>query len=960
MHHSCRRRRFCLITYVGAVFVLFTFLFAGLIVPNVEANSGDALENSINMEVPSSERLSTTKNVLLTRGETAPADDQVPGEWIVEWDGAPSADPAYDVIDYDAQSHIGLIKARPGYEGVITNHLESDANVVRYQPNVKVRLSAAGSVSRAADVSSVKLSEQWYFSRLHVPEAQRMTKGKGVTIAVIDTGVALDHPDLKDRLVSGINLLVKDIPPYDDNGHGTAVAGILAADGHLRGIAPEAKIMPVKALDALGSGNSYTVARGIREAIGKGAQVIVLSLTDPVSSFAMENALDEAEQAGVVVVAAVGNDGGKVPYPAAYPTVLGVGALDENDQPAPFSNRGDAVDVVAYGVNIFTARPGGYDAYTGTSMAAPQAAGVAALLLSKKSGPAQAVRDQLRTTASPVSGAPRSAAGFGRVDAYQALSTWQGGPVSPYGGNTAPNRASPLPLDKAVGVALAAGGSAYFTIDAPYKGSVTFSTEGLTGSLRLVTLDSQGRASKMATLTGGGSATIDVPRGPSTIRLTNDTKAKMQFTVYPRFTIYTAPFGDNSSPARAYPIDLSETSSLVGTLPRAGTEAWFRLDLPADGRLTVRAETDDPELDLVLMVQDASSSLRVTDDNGLFNGKLYEETTINVRGGSSIHVGVRNFYRYGVNAEYRLSLDYRPPASASSDRPDTFAKSKPLHLNGVAFGYIPRVGGNEYYHVYVDQPTYVRVDVRGLPPAIGGILEAYDSNQTVLESFAVPESGTMTHVFALQSGLNYIRLGSKKPFNDRFYSLKVVRAEGPFTDVTDHWAKGPLMTLKESGVLSGYADGAFYPDRPIRRSEFMTLLVKRLGLNPSRGMSVSFSDLPLSHWAYQAIVQATAAGWVSGYPDGGIHPDAPITRAEMAAILQKAMLTHPVGGINPRSVSEAASVTYRDVSPEHWALSALSLLTNAKRMSGYPDGTLRPDRSATRAEAAALIAHLWP
>ncbi|PTQ56237.1 MAG: serine alkaline protease (subtilisin E) [Candidatus Carbobacillus altaicus] len=949
-----------MITWVGAVFVLFAILFAGFIVPTVQANSGDDLGNPTSSEAPSSESLSTTKNVLLTRGETVPADDQVPGEWIVEWDAAPSADPAYDVIDYDEQSHIGRIRARPGHEADIANHLEADPNVVRYQPNVKVRLSTAGSVSRAADVSSVKPAEQWYFSRLHVPEAQRITKGKDVTIAVIDTGVALDHPDLKERLVSGINLLAEDRSPYDDNGHGTAVAGILAADGHVRGIAPEARIMPVKALDALGSGNSYTVARGIREAIGKGARVIVLSLTDPVYSFAMENALDEAERAGAVVVAAAGNDGGKVPYPAAYPTVLGVGALDEKDHPAPFSNRGDAVDVVAYGVNIFTARPGGYDAYTGTSMAAPQAAGVAALLLSKKSGPPEAVRDQLRTTASLVPGAPRSSAGFGRVDAYAALSTWQGGPVSPYGGNTAPNRAAPLPLDKAVGVALPAGGSAYFTIDAPYTGSVTFSTEGLTGSLRFETLDSQGRVSRVANLTGGGSVTVSVPRGRSTIRLTNGAKAAMQFTLRPRFTIYTAPYGDNSSPARAYPIDLSETPSLVGTLPRAGIEAWFRLDLPSDGRLTVRAETDDPGLDLVLMVQDATSSLRVTDDNGLFNGRLYEETTFDVRGGSSIRVGVRNFYQYGVNAEYRLSLDYRPPASAGSDRPDTFAKSAALQLNATAFGYIPRAGGNEYYHVYVDRPTYVRVDVRGLPQASGGVLEAYDGNQKVIESFAVPESGTLTHVFALQGGLNYIRLGSSKPFTDRFYSLKAVRADGPFTDVADHWAKAQLAVLKQRGVVSGYADGAFYPDRAIRRSEFITLLVRRLWPLPAGGTSPSFSDLPPSHWAYQAFAQAAAAGWVSGYPDGGIHPDAPITRAEMAAILQKALLAQPVKGINPRSVSDLAAEAYRDVSPDHWALPALSLLTNAKRMSGYPDGTLRPDRTATRAEAAALIAGLWP
>ncbi|KWX06917.1 hypothetical protein TR75_04535 [Hydrogenibacillus schlegelii] len=947
----------------------------------VSGDEGSPPDPSGAAEVP------PTKDVLAARGEAPAPEDLIPGEWIVAWRTPPAPGPVpgapYAVVDVDPESGIGRIRALPGREGDVVSALETDANVVRYQPNGRVRVSGAGaalpqgpaSVPPAIEASALSafhasalsalhtaaLSAQWYLERLRVPEAQRIADGRGVTIAVVDTGVALDHPAFRGRLESGVNLLTGGAP-YDDNGHGTALAGILVGGGRLQGIAPAAKVLPIKALDAFGSGNSYTVARGIREAVDRGAKVIVLSLTDPVYSFAMENALEEAERAGVVVVAAAGNDGGKVPYPAAYPTVLGVGALDERDRPAPFSNRGDAVDVVAYGVNIFTARPGGYDAYSGTSMAAPQAAGVAALLISKKPGPAEAVRDQLRTTASPIPGAPRPSVGFGRVDAYAALSTWQGGPVTPYGGNTAPDRAAPLPLDKTVGIAVPPGGSVYFALDAPYAGSVSLTASGLSVPLTVATVDAKGQAQKTMRLAEGGSTSVAVPKGRTVLRLTNGDKAAARFTLRASFTIYTAPYGDNGSPARAYPIDLFERTGLVGTLPRAGDEAWFRLEFPEDGRLTVRAETNDPALDLVLMLQDDRAT-RVIDDNGPYNGRLDEEAEVPVKGGSVLKVGVRNFYRAGVNAEYRLSFDYRPAATVAAARPDTLPKSRALFFGKPAFGVVPRADRAEHYHVYLDRPGFVRVDVRGFPPGTGGALEALDGKGGLIERVrlpAGPDERRLTHVFMLPAGLSYLRLTAERPFTDRFYVLRATAADGPFVDMASHWAREALSALKARGAVAGYPDGTFRPDRSITRAEFVALLAGRLGLPAARAPLPTFVDLPAGHWAADALRRAAAAGWLSGYPDGGIRPDRPITRAEMAAILRQALRTSPVPGLDPDVTTDAAAEAFRDVPPTHWALPALSLFVEAKRMSGYPDGTLRPDGTATRAEAAAMMAKLWP
>ncbi|MBI2565743.1 MAG: S8 family serine peptidase [Candidatus Schekmanbacteria bacterium] len=232
---------------------------------------------------------------------------------------------------------------------------------------------------------------------INAPEAWEVTTGdSSVTIAVIDSGLAADHPDFSaDRLLTipGWDLVngspSSARPLYDDSGHGTHVAGIAAADGNnsrgIAGVCWGCRILPIKVLGMGGASTVSLVAEGILKAAEGDAKVAVLALGFHTSSEAVREAVDAAaETAGMVCVGAAGNDGWEAPtYPAAYDHVIGVGATDTSGGRAPFSNYGDWVDVYAPGTGIWSTMTGQtYSSWEGTSMAAPHVAGVIALVVS--------------------------------------------------------------------------------------------------------------------------------------------------------------------------------------------------------------------------------------------------------------------------------------------------------------------------------------------------------------------------------------------------------------------------------------------------------------------------------------------------------------------------------------------------------------------------------------------------
>lgn len=229
--------------------------------------------------------------------------------------------------------------------------------------------------------------QQWSLPVMGVAESWRAVREDAlpVIVAVVDSGVCQTHPDLEGRMVEGYDFVDYDTDPEDVFGHGCGVAGVIAANRNngtgIAGIAPNARIMPLRVLDERGLGSYSDIAAAIVFAVDNGAQIINLSLAGPTYSDALLDAVNYAAAEGVMVVAAAGNFGSPNPYfPAAFPSVIGVGSVDPALNRSSFSNFGNWVSVQAPGRDIITTNiAGGYETMTGTSFAAPQVAGIAAL-----------------------------------------------------------------------------------------------------------------------------------------------------------------------------------------------------------------------------------------------------------------------------------------------------------------------------------------------------------------------------------------------------------------------------------------------------------------------------------------------------------------------------------------------------------------------------------------------------
>ncbi|CEG24234.1 Intracellular serine protease [Planococcus massiliensis] len=244
-----------------------------------------------------------------------------------------------------------------------------------------------------------------------IPEGVRMIQapevwgqaayGRGNVIAVLDTGCQVDHPDLKERIIDGRNFTSDfggDPANFDDNnGHGTHVAGTAAASlkegGGIAGVAPNADLLILKVLTGSGSGEYAGIIDGIHYAVdwrgpkGERTSVISMSLGGPEDIPELYEAVKRAVDAGIPVVCAAGNEGDDSPqtdefaYPGAYGEVIQVGAVDFSRKIAPFSNTNNEIDLVAPGMNIYSAYPGGkYASLSGTSMATPHVSGALALI----------------------------------------------------------------------------------------------------------------------------------------------------------------------------------------------------------------------------------------------------------------------------------------------------------------------------------------------------------------------------------------------------------------------------------------------------------------------------------------------------------------------------------------------------------------------------------------------------
>jgi subtilisin family serine protease len=322
-----------------------------------------------------------------------------------------------------------LFPSADGPEAALAR-LRRDPNVEYAEPERVIRV--------AAIPNDDYYRSQWGLAKVSAPSGWNISTGSTtVKLAVVDTGVDYNHPDLKYRYAGGYDFYNGDANPMDDNGHGTHVAGIAAASGNngigVAGIGWRTKILAVKVLDRYGGGSDATVSKGIVWAADHGAAVINLSLGSPASSRTITEAVEYAQRKGALVVAAAGNYRydpytglywNPTTWPAALPGVVGVAATTESDADARFSQYGSYVDIAAPGVGILSTLPGNrYGSMDGTSMATPFVAGAAAVVKARfPAYSADQVWTRIRTTARDLGTAGYDQrTGYGRLNLYGAL-----------------------------------------------------------------------------------------------------------------------------------------------------------------------------------------------------------------------------------------------------------------------------------------------------------------------------------------------------------------------------------------------------------------------------------------------------------------------------------------------------------------------------------------------------------
>lgn len=291
----------------------------------------------------------------------------------------------------------------------------------------KVYLPFSGGASLAFDPGK---KIPWGVADIGAPKLWKQSRGRLVKIGVIDTGADYRHPDIRHCLRRGINLLDHRFSAEDDNGHGTHIAGTIAAGAArngrgIRGVAPGAEIYPVKAFDREGSAYVSDIVLAIDWCLANGMHIINMSFGMPDYSQSLHDAVREAWDNKVTVVASAGNSGkpAEVDFPARCSFAIAVGALNRRGRIAPFSNRGREVDVYAPGEAIYSAwLKGRYNELNGTSMAAAHVSGTVALILARRREMSpDAVRRVIARSSSPLAGTDAAPDSAGRLNAVRAF-----------------------------------------------------------------------------------------------------------------------------------------------------------------------------------------------------------------------------------------------------------------------------------------------------------------------------------------------------------------------------------------------------------------------------------------------------------------------------------------------------------------------------------------------------------
>lgn len=319
---------------------------------------------------------------------------------------------------------------------------ENVLDKIKRSPNVEYveideKMYAHIPIGICQEINILKQIVPWGVGRIGATFVHTMgNTGKGIKVGILDTGIDYNHPDISNNYKGGYNFIDNNTDARDYNGHGTHVAGIVAAEDNdigVVGVAPDAYIYSVRILDFAATGTASDIAAGLEWCMDNNMQIVNMSLGSCEDSISVERAIDVLYNHGVLLIAAAGNSGNamgigdNIDNPARYKSVIAVGATDINDNRASFSSTGPKLEISAPGKDIYSLLPGNkYASLSGTSMSSPHVAGVAALILSADPGISNVqARIRLQMTAQNISKGTFDAKGwfgYGLVDAVKAVS----------------------------------------------------------------------------------------------------------------------------------------------------------------------------------------------------------------------------------------------------------------------------------------------------------------------------------------------------------------------------------------------------------------------------------------------------------------------------------------------------------------------------------------------------------
>lgn len=905
----------------------------------------------------------------LLRGKGADESDLVNEvtSWIVKWKSADLRDDEIlsQSIILSEQDTLGISVLEPQPDVDLDDWLkqikQSDA-VAYVEPNQRVRTLAAATIQP----NDPYYSQQMYLKQIKADAAWVKKKNaQDITIALVDTGVDFNHPDLVDNIVSGVNLLDNSLP-MDDNGHGTNVAGVLAATGNnskgVAGIAWSAKIMPVKALDSRGYGDEDKLGAGILYAVDNGAKIVVMSVGLYRYSKYMQEIVDYAEQKEVLLIAATGNDGlrylGKiaVKYPAAYPSVIAVGGSTTQLSVDSRSNSGPEVDLVAPWNVFTTARGGGYKASEGTSMAAPQVAGVAALVWSMNPSlkPYQ-IREHLRRTAQDIGDKGwDSKSGYGLLRADLAINTVpQNDSLS---SNATRGTARIMPIDTMQNSILStAGDSDWYRVDAPYDGVLELNVQRISGSGPISARHYAGSSSSYRTYTAltQGTVAIHVSKGTHYLQIISNQATKsnpIAYKVWSHFQIGEDPFEPNDKQYEAYNLS-ARKQEVTGTFDHKGDEDWYVMQLPSKGTVTLKVTADtvriDPQMEIKgsslihtkLVDENAEGQSEMTVLSDLEPGKLYIKVTNAVTAKAE-----------SVAGKYTLYVDFTKQYTDPNEPNDKQYEAVTVVPAADYHGVFDTDTDKDWFQIKIAEPIYVQFHVDQIPRTKRMEMKLYKDGSKLLQSQRSESGKTSMEIgLKLERGTYYVQLSTDGKFDMQTYRFRVnlTKLFNGMRDIEGHWAQSAIVNAINKGWMNGFGNAEFGPDRTITRAEAAAVMAKAFELKPvSTGGTSTFKDVPAKHWAYQAIEQVAKANIANGYQESLFGPSRQVTRAEMAVMIGNALQITP---------DMPQSSPFSDVRLNYWAAPMISEMKERGILGGAMDNRFMPERPATRAEFVTLL-----